>query len=121
MTLCVQRAFPEGPEPPSSAPLPRLTALSPAGFIIYFYYGIKKSTVGTGEDGDIEVHVLPSQMRQPAPAAADALSPSASQAAPTENLVSPGSQGGAYQQPPQPEAPQDSQVYVSPNPNNPFR
>ncbi|XP_069974484.1 probable cationic amino acid transporter [Penaeus vannamei] len=91
------------------------------GFIIYFYYGIKKSTVGTGEDGDIEVHVLPSQMRQPAPAAADALSPSASQAAPTENLVSPGSQGGAYQQPPQPEAPQDSQVYVSPNPNNPFR
>ncbi|ROT73222.1 putative cationic amino acid transporter [Penaeus vannamei] len=54
LTLCVQRAFPEGPEPPSTAPLPRLTALSPAGFIIYFYYGIKKSTVGTGEDGDIE-------------------------------------------------------------------
>ncbi|XP_063600552.1 probable cationic amino acid transporter [Penaeus indicus] len=95
------------------------------GFIIYFYYGIKKSTVGTGEDADIEVHVLPSQIRPPMPPAPDALSPSASQAAPTENLVSPGSQGGAYQQP---EAQQDSlapdavkQVYISPNPNNPFR
>lgn len=112
----------------NGAPLPRLTALSPPGFIIYFYYGIKKSTVGTGEDADIEVHVLPSQIRPPAPAAPDALSPSASQAAPTENFVSPGSQGGAYQQPPQPEAQQDSlapgamkQVYISPNPNNPFR
>ncbi|XP_047488285.1 cationic amino acid transporter 2-like [Penaeus chinensis] len=98
------------------------------GFIIYFYYGIKKSTVGTGEDADIEVHVLPSQIRPPAPAASDALSPSASQAVPTEHLVSPGSQGGAYQQSPQPEAQQDSlapgavkQVYISPNPNNPFR
>ncbi|XP_063848811.1 solute carrier family 7 member 14-like [Scylla paramamosain] len=35
------------------------------GFIIYFYYGIKKSVVGLGTEGDIELHITSKQSTQP--------------------------------------------------------
>ncbi|XP_066954113.1 solute carrier family 7 member 14-like [Macrobrachium rosenbergii] len=95
------------------------------GFIIYFYYGIKKSVVATGDDGEIELHITSDPSTQPttntvSPPTAHNLSPMSAQNPPaqmapqTTELFTPPSN-------PSKEPDATNQVYVSPNPNNPFR
>ncbi|XP_050717877.1 probable cationic amino acid transporter isoform X2 [Eriocheir sinensis] len=102
------------------------------GFIIYFYYGIKKSVVGLGQEGDIELHVTSKQANQTGlnavtPPLAHSLSPNANStstgpAPPSADLLHSSATttpsltptiGG--------EGRKEGGVYVSPNPNNPFR
>ncbi|XP_071521222.1 solute carrier family 7 member 14-like [Panulirus ornatus] len=118
------------------------------GFAIYFNYGIKKSTVGTGEEGEIELHVTSDPSTQPGtntvtPPTAHTLSPataqptttatSAATTIPTADFLSsptgvnrpdpPAVNRGAIiptQQPPTSTG-DKNQMYISPNPNNPFR
>ncbi|KAK7026748.1 hypothetical protein SK128_003064 [Halocaridina rubra] len=99
------------------------------GFIIYFYYGIKKSTVGTGDDGDIELHITSDPSTQPttntvSPPTAHNLSPSSAAVintnvapATTELYTAPVANNLSTH----PPRDANNQVYVSANPNNPFR
>ncbi|KAK8392281.1 hypothetical protein O3P69_017695 [Scylla paramamosain] len=100
------------------------------GFIIYFYYGIKKSVVGLGTEGDIELHITSKQSTQPGttttPPTAHTLSPNTAalpqnqanvptSSTTTPDLFAPPSNTTAE------GVNEGGPMYVSPNPNNPFR
>ncbi|XP_045126961.1 cationic amino acid transporter 2-like isoform X1 [Portunus trituberculatus] len=100
------------------------------GFIIYFYYGIKKSVVGLGTEGDIELHITSKQSTQAgttiSPPTAHTLSPNTAalpqnqanvpiSSTTTPDLFAPPSNATAE------GVNEGGSMYVSPNPNNPFR
>ncbi|XP_045595896.1 solute carrier family 7 member 14 [Procambarus clarkii] len=105
------------------------------GFIIYFTYGIKKSTVGTEDEGEIELHVTSNPSAQPAintvsPPTEPTLAAPNQPVVPTADFLTspvatiPGGPPSSrpatitqHQQPP----PISKQIYISSNPNNPFR